>query len=90
MFVSDTILPGNLCSEKIILHICIGLSMMSPLTANNSLHFHFELAVLIYNAKIVLVINGKYASSHRFIWPSWYFCGILFCPWAVLPGNQGM
>ena len=70
---SYTILPGKQYSKKIILYTCIHICT-EPL----HLLYHWELLFIIYNAKIVLVINGKNISSNRFCQPPWYFMWFCF------------
>ena len=60
----ETILLGSLYSEKTILHVLLGYCT-EPF---HQLH-DWEFAVVIYNTKIMLVINGKDVSSSRFPWP---------------------
>ena len=63
---SHTILLGSLYSKEIILHVCFTLSQLN-------LTLSLGIAMVIYNPKIVLAINGKDLSSEGFLCPSLYF-----------------
>ena len=55
------------------------LTCLHYIICTETLHsfYHWKLAEIIYNAKTVLVINGKDISSNRFSWSPWYF--IWYC-----------
>ena len=61
-----------------ILHVFFRLSILNPSTCFTI----GELAVLIYNIKMMLVINCKHLSSYRFPWFPWYFMWYCFFLWS--------
>ena len=62
MLASDTILLGSPYSKKIILHVLIRLSVLNPSTS----FFDWEFTVVMFNTKIMLVINGEDVTSYSF------------------------
>ena len=67
--MSENIFLGSPYSENIISHVFIKFICAEPL----HMLYDKELAVVIYNLKIILVINGTDVSSYRFPQPPWYF-----------------
>ena len=66
--------PWAACALKNNLACLYQVTCTEPLYS----HYNCEHAVLIYNAKIVLVINGKDVSSYRFPLPPWHFMWYCF------------